>query len=64
MVDYYEYMLTLVKHYASNPADNLISAAIATRQSDAEPLTDEEIAGLTLNLVLAGHETTAALIGK
>ena len=64
MMDYYEYMLKLVKHYVNNPADNLISAAIAARQSNAEPLTDEEIAGLTLNLVLAGHETTAALIGN
>ena len=64
ILDYYEYMLELVKHYADNPAENLISAMIQTRQSDREPLTYEEIAGLTFNLVLAGHETTAALIGN
>jgi cytochrome P450 len=64
VVDYYNYMLKLVKHYTRHPVENLISAAIEARQSDAEPLSDEEIAGLTLNLVLAGHETTAALIGN
>jgi cytochrome P450 len=64
VVDYYNYMLKLVKHYNRHPVENLISAAIEARQSDAEPLSDEEIAGLTLNFVLAGHETTAALIGN
>lgn len=64
VVDYYAYMLELVKHYATQPNENLISAVIESRQSDAEPLSDEEIAGLMVNLVLAGHETTAALIGN
>jgi hypothetical protein len=64
VLDYYAYMLDTVRHYGRNPAENLISAAIEARQSVAEPLSDEEIAGLTLNLVLAGHETTAALLGN
>jgi len=64
IVEYYEYMLELVKHYAQNPAENIISTMIEFRQEDDQPLSDEEIAGLTLNLVLAGHETTAALIGN
>jgi cytochrome P450 len=64
VLDYYSYMLDVVRHYATNPAENLISAAIAARQGVEEPLSDEEIAGLTLNLVLAGHETTAALLGN
>ncbi|PZV18846.1 MAG: hypothetical protein DCF20_01970 [Pseudanabaena sp.] len=64
VVDYYAYMLDLVKHYASQPTENLISAVIEGQKSDAEPLSYEEIAGLMVNLVLAGHETTAALIGN
>lgn len=64
VVDYYDYMLKLVKHYVNEPGDNLISSALEARKSEVEPLSDEEIAGLTLNLVLAGHETTAALIGN
>jgi cytochrome P450 len=64
ILDYYGYMLELVKHYTRHPAENLISGVIAARQHVDEPLSDEEIAGLTLNLVLAGHETTAALLGN
>jgi cytochrome P450 len=64
IVDYYAYMLNLVQHYANHPAENLISSVIETRKEIEAPLSDEEIAGLTLNLVLAGHETTAALIGN
>lgn len=64
VVDYYAYMLALVKRYVSQPGENLVSAVIESRQSDAEPLTDEEIAALMVNLVLAGHETTAALLGN
>jgi cytochrome P450 len=64
IVDYYDYLLKLVKYYAKHPAENLISAVIAAQQQDDDPLSDEEIAGLTSGLVLAGHETTAALIGN
>lgn len=64
VLDYYAYMLDMVRHYGRSPAENLISAALEARQSVAEPLSDEEIAGLTLNLVFAGHETTAALLGN
>ncbi|MBC8075053.1 MAG: cytochrome P450, partial [Chloroflexales bacterium] len=62
--DYYAYMLDAVRRYARNPAENLISAAVEARQAAEEPLSDAEIAGLTLNLVLAGHETTAALLAN
>jgi cytochrome P450 len=64
IVEYYAYMLNLVKHSASHPTENLISAVIAAQQSDEEPLSHEEIAGLAVGLVLAGHETTAALLGN
>jgi cytochrome P450 len=64
IVDYYAYMLNLVRHYANHPAENLISSVIKARKETESPLTDEEIAGLTVNLVLAGHTTTAALIGN
>lgn len=64
IVDYYAYMLNLVRYYTNHPAENLISSAIEAQKVTEDPLSDEEIAGLTLNLVLAGHETTAALIGN
>ncbi|MBD3887355.1 cytochrome P450 [Phormidium tenue FACHB-886] len=64
ILDYYGYLLNLVKHYTSHPAENLISSVIEAQRNDDEPLSDEEIAGLIFGLVLAGHETTAALIGN
>jgi cytochrome P450 len=64
IVDYYAYMLNLVRHYTKHPAENLISSAIEAQKQTEAPLSHEEIAGLVLNLVLAGHETTAALIGN
>jgi cytochrome P450 len=64
IVDYYAYMLNLVRHYADDPAENLISTVLEAQKESEAPLSHEEIAGLTLNLVLAGHETTAALIGN
>ncbi|GAQ00009.1 cytochrome P450 [Leptolyngbya sp. NIES-2104] len=64
IADYYDYMLKQVKYYATHPAENLISGLIEARQNNDEPLSDEEIAGLTCNLVFAGHETTAALLGN
>jgi cytochrome P450 len=64
IVDYYDYMLKLVKQYREHPVENLISTIMEAQQQDNDPLSDAEIAGLASGLVLAGHETTAALIGN
>jgi cytochrome P450 len=63
-LEYYEFMLELVKYYAKHPTENLISTVIEARQDGEEALSDEEIAGLAFNLIFAGHETTAALLGN
>ena len=64
LLNYYRYVLDLVEHYKQNPAENLISSMLAARQTVEEPLSDEEIAGLVCNVVLAGHETTEKLLGN
>lgn len=64
IIDYYDYMLKKVRYYKENPSENFISAIIKARKEDKEPLSDEELSGLLFNVVLAGHETTAALIGN
>lgn len=64
IADYYEFMLNLVRYYAKQPSENLISTVIEARESSEEGLSNEEIAGLACNLVFAGHETTAALLGN
>lgn len=60
VVAYFERMIALVKHYRQNPAKNLTSEMVHAEN----PLTDEEIAGHLCNVVLAGHETTAKLMGN
>ena len=45
------------------PADDLVSALLAARdQGDA--LSEEEVFGMVVLLIVAGHETTVGLIGN
>lgn len=64
VLDYYMFMRRLVERYTAEAADNLIHGVIIARQSDPEPLDDQEIASLCVGMVLAGHETTAAWLGN
>ena len=64
MIDFYNYMVELTRHYAAHPAENLISAVVEVQADADEPLTHEEIGGLSRGMVLAGHETSAALLGN
>jgi len=57
-------MVELARHYAAHPAENLISAVVEAQADSDQPLTFEEIGGLSRGLVLAGHETSAALLGN
>ncbi|MFC7381351.1 cytochrome P450 [Sphaerisporangium rhizosphaerae] len=51
------FMLELVDGKRARPAQDLIGNLVATRQ-----LTKEEIAGVAMLLVIAGHETTANML--
>lgn len=52
-----DYARLLVEEKRSDPQDDLLSDLVA-----AGNLSDEEIAGLALELLVTGHETTAGLI--
>ncbi|GIG61689.1 cytochrome P450 [Longispora fulva] len=54
-----EYMMGLVKAKRANPDDGLLSELIQAEDT----LTDIEAAGTGLLLLIAGHETTANMIG-
>ncbi len=56
-VSFLDFLVGLVRHKRSNPADDLISGLIAVGG-----LTDEELAGVAFLLLFAGHETTANMI--
>ncbi|WP_026360126.1 cytochrome P450 family protein [Amycolatopsis nigrescens] len=61
LVDYIE---ALIARRRAEPADDLISALIHAQDEDGDRLSDVEMTTMVFTLVLAGHETTAHLIGN
>jgi cytochrome P450 len=52
-----DYLRDLVRHKRTRPADDLISGMV-----EGGELNDEEMAGISVLLLVAGHETTANMI--
>lgn len=46
------------------PADDLISHLVAVSETDGDRLGDDEVVGVAVTLLFAGHETTVNLIGN
>lgn len=58
------YLLDLFERKRGRPSDGLVGTLLHTRDADGDRLTDDEIISLVLLLIVAGHETTAHLIGN
>ena len=58
------YFLDAVRRREREPTDDLIGALVAARNTSDPPLTDLEIAGLPLDLMVAGHVTVTRAIGS
>ena len=58
------YFLDTVKRREREPSDDLIGALVTRRFDLDPPLTDLEIAGLPLDLMVAGHVTVTRAIGN
>lgn len=54
----------LVGTRRSAPEDDLVSALIRAQDEDGDQLSDVELVTFVVTLVMAGHETTAHLIGN
>ncbi|WP_214415312.1 cytochrome P450 family protein [Sphaerisporangium fuscum] len=54
----------LIGRRRAAPTDDLLTGLIRTHDEDGDRLSDTEMVTLVLTLVLAGHETTAHLIGN
>ncbi|GII80130.1 cytochrome P450 [Sphaerisporangium rufum] len=54
----------LIEHRRAAPADDLLTALIRAHDQGGDRLSDTEMVTMVLTLVLAGHETTAHLIGN
>jgi cytochrome P450 len=59
-----EYFSALIARYERDPADNLVSALIAARDTADAFLTANELVGALTLLLFGGHETTTNLIGN
>lgn len=58
------YFLDVVAVREREPSEDLIGALVAARNEIEPPLTDVEIAGLPLDLMVAGHVTVTRAIGN
>ncbi|CAM5606501.1 Cytochrome P450 OS=Streptomyces alboniger OX=132473 GN=CP975_32605 PE=3 SV=1 [Streptomyces alboniger] len=61
MVDYFTH---LVRYRRRKPADDLLSSLVCRQHQGQERLDEQELALLTRDLLVAGHETTASQIAN
>jgi cytochrome P450 len=64
LVELQRYCVTAVEDRRRRPTDDLLGALVAANEGAGEPLTTEEIAGLPLDLMVAGHVTVTRAIGS
>jgi cytochrome P450 len=57
------YFASLIEQRRQRPRDDLISALIAARDAE-DRLSEDELLGMCVLLLIAGHETTVNLIGN
>ncbi|WP_063780804.1 cytochrome P450 family protein [Nonomuraea sp. SBT364] len=58
------YMTELVGAKRVSGADDLLSALVRVQEDDGDRLADEELIALAISMLIAGHETTVALISQ
>ncbi len=61
--EFADYLRVLVQHRRRSPSDDLFSA-LSARGNETDTLSEPELLGLALLLLVAGHETTVNLIGN
>ncbi|HXV92200.1 MAG TPA: cytochrome P450 [Pseudonocardia sp.] len=58
------YLTGLIDAARARPDDALLSALTQVSESDGDRLSQDELVGMAMLLLIAGHETTANLIGN
>jgi cytochrome P450 len=64
MVAFWRYAEALVARRAAQPRDDCTSDLLLARDGDLPALTHQEVTQIVFELLIAGHETTTALIGN
>jgi cytochrome P450 len=62
-VEFEDYLAAQIAARRDHGRDDMLTELITARSPGAAPLTDPELISLLIMLILAGHETTANLIG-
>jgi cytochrome P450 len=62
ILEFAEYVKTLIALKRAQPADDLISSLV--KHDDGDYLSEHELLGMVSLLIFAGHETTSNLIGN
>ncbi|KUO05850.1 cytochrome P450 [Streptomyces caeruleatus] len=62
--EFAEYMSAHIAATRAEPGEDLISMVIGESEGEGQGLTDDELLGTAMGLLVAGHETTANMIGK
>jgi len=58
-----DYLRALFEDKRADPRDDLVSTLVAA-QEDGDALSEDELLATAFLLIIAGHETTANLIGN
>jgi cytochrome P450 len=65
VTDLRKYVLALLQHKRESPTDDVLSAlANPANGESSEIVPDDDIVGLFMAMIVAGHETTTGLIGN
>ncbi|MGO4423829.1 cytochrome P450, partial [Streptomyces sp. MCAF7] len=59
-----DYIRSLIEQRGAEPADDLITGLIQAHGEETERLSETELITMVLTLMIAGHETTAFLLGN
>ncbi|WP_141780939.1 cytochrome P450 [Nocardioides albertanoniae] len=62
--EFVDYMSGHIAAKRAHPAEDLISMLIKDSDGEGTGLTDDELVATSMGLLVAGHETTANMIGK
>ena len=63
-VELQRYFVELTEERAREPRDDLTSALVAAAAEEDEPLSSAELAGVPLDLIVAGHVTVTRALGS
>lgn len=62
--EFAEYMSAHIAATRAAPGEDLVGMVIRESEGEGQGLTDDELLGTAMGLLVAGHETTANMIGK